>query len=68
MSSLNIEKYDEWKDDKNFIKDVMRFLDNVLEDFIHKAPDEFQDAKYSAGRERSVGLGVMGFIHSFNRK
>jgi|TARA_A100001388_G_scaffold36066_1_gene23026 ribonucleoside-diphosphate reductase alpha chain len=64
LSSLNIEKYDEWKDDKNFIKDVMRFLDNVLEDFIHKAPDEFQDAKYSAGRERSVGLGVMG-LHSF---
>ena len=64
LSSLNVEKYDEWKDDKNFIKDVMRFLDNVLEDFIHKAPDEFQDAKYSAGRERSVGLGVMG-LHSF---
>ena len=64
LSSLNIEKYDEWKDDKNFIKDVMRFLDNVLEDFIHKAPDEFQDAKYSAGRERSVGLGFMG-LHSF---
>ena len=64
LSSLNIEKYDEWKDDKNFIKDIMKFLDNVLTDFIEKAPDEFSDAKYSALRERSVGLGVMG-IHSF---
>ena len=64
LSSLNVEKYDEWKDDKNFIKDIMRFLDNVLEDFIQKAPEEFADAKYSALRERSVGLGVMG-LHSF---
>ena len=64
LSSLNIEKYDEWKDDKNFIKDIMKFLDNVLTDFIEKAPDEFNDAKYSALRERSVGLGVMG-LHSF---
>ncbi len=64
LSSLNIEKYDEWKDDKNFIKDIMKFLDNVLSDFIEKAPDEFSDAKYSALRERSVGLGVMG-LHSF---
>ena len=64
LSSLNLEKYDEWKDDKNFIKDIMRFLDNVLSDFIEKAPEEFKDATYSALRERSVGLGVMGF-HSF---
>jgi ribonucleoside-diphosphate reductase alpha chain len=64
LSSLNVEKYNEWKDDKNFIKDIMRFLDNVLSDFIEKAPDEFADAKYSALRERSVGLGVMG-LHSF---
>ena len=64
LSSLNIEKYDEWKDDKVFIKDVMRFLDNVLSDFINRAPDSFRDAKYSAMRERSVGLGVMG-LHSF---
>ena len=42
----------------------MRFLDNVLSDFIEKAPEEFKDATYSALRERSVGLGVMGF-HSF---
>ena len=67
LSSLNLEKYDEWKDDPNMINDVMRFLDNVLSDFINKAPDQFKDAKYSAERERSVGLGVMGF-HSFLQK
>ena len=67
LSSLNLEKYDEWKDDKNFINDVMRFLDNVLTDFINRAPDQFNDAKYSAIRERSVGLGVMGF-HSYLQK
>ncbi|KPU82630.1 ribonucleotide-diphosphate reductase subunit alpha, partial [SAR11 cluster bacterium PRT-SC02] len=64
LSSLNIEMYDEWKDDKIFIEDVMRFLDNVMSDFINKAPDSFKNAKYSAMRERSVGLGVMG-LHSF---
>jgi len=64
LSSLNVEKYDDWKNDENFIKDVMKFLDNVLEDFIEKAPEEFKDAKYAALRERSVGLGVMG-VHSF---
>ena len=64
LSSLNIEKYDEWKDNKNFVEDVMRFLDNVLEDFINKAPDSFANAKYAAARERSVGLGVMG-LHSY---
>ena len=53
---LNLEKYDEWKDDPDMINDVMRFLDNVLTDFIKKAPDQFKDAKYSAERERSVGL------------
>ena len=67
LSSLNLEKYDEWKDDKMMINDVMRFLDNVLTDFIDRAPDQFADAKYSAGRERSVGLGVMGF-HSYLQK
>ena len=64
LSSLNIETYDEWKDDNQFIEDVMRFLDNVMSDFINKAPESFQNAKYSAMRERSVGLGVMG-LHSF---
>ncbi len=67
LSSLNIEKYDEWKDDKQFVEDVMRFLDNVLTDFINKAPDSFANAKYAAMRERSVGLGVMG-LHSYFQK
>jgi ribonucleoside-diphosphate reductase alpha chain len=64
LSSLNMEMWDEWNGDKRFIEDVMRFLDNVLQDFIDRAPVEMAHAIYSAGRERSVGLGVMGF-HSF---
>ncbi len=64
LSSLNLEYYDEWSKDPLFIEDVMRFLDNVLQDYIDKAPDSMQQAKYSAMRERSIGLGVMGF-HSF---
>jgi ribonucleoside-diphosphate reductase alpha chain len=67
LSSLNLEKYDEWKDDTVMINDVMRFLDNVLTDFIDRAPEQFDDAKYSAEKERSVGLGVMGF-HSYLQK
>jgi ribonucleoside-diphosphate reductase alpha chain len=64
LSSVNAEKYLEWKDDERFIEDMLRFLDNVLEDFISRAPPEMEKAKYSAMRERSVGLGVMGY-HSF---
>ena len=64
LSSLNLEKWDEWKDEPQMIEDIMRFLDNVLSDFITKAPDSMKRAKYSAMRERSVGLGVMGW-HSF---
>lgn len=64
LSSLNLEYFDEWKDNEEIMEDVMRFLDNVLQDFIEKAPDSMAKAKYSAMRERSVGLGVMGF-HSF---
>jgi len=64
LSSLNLEYYDEWKDNPQILEDVMRFLDNVLQDFIDKAPEGMSKAKYSAMRERSVGLGVMGF-HSF---
>ncbi len=64
LSSLNLETWFEWKDDPNFIPDVMRFLDNVLQNFIDTAPDSMARARYSAMRERSVGLGVMGF-HSF---
>ena len=61
LSSVNAEKWDEWKNEEGFIEDIMRFLDNVLEDFIQNAPEEMADAKYSAARERSVGLGLMGF-------
>jgi len=64
LSSLNLERFAEWRDHPLLIEDVMRFLDNVLQDFIDNAPDGMQRAKYSAMRERSVGLGVMGF-HSF---
>ena len=61
LSSVNAEKYDEWKNEEGFIEDIMRFLDNVLQDFIDNAPVSMNDAKYSAARERSVGLGLMGF-------
>ena len=64
LSSMNLETWDEWKDEKLFAEDIMRFLDNVLQDYIDRAPPEMARAKYSAMRERSVGLGVMGF-HSF---
>lgn len=64
LSSVNLEKWDEWNQDPRFIEDIMRFLDNVLQDFIDRAPDTMAHAKYSAMRERSVGLGVMGW-HSF---
>jgi ribonucleoside-diphosphate reductase alpha chain len=64
LSSLNLETWFEWHKDERFIEDVMRFLDNVLQDFIDKAPESMDRAKYAAMRERSVGLGVMGF-HSF---
>ncbi|CDG38151.1 Ribonucleotide reductase of class Ia (aerobic),alpha subunit [Asaia bogorensis] len=64
LSSLNLETWDEWKDNPQFIEDVMLFLDRVLQDFIDRAPDDMERARYAAMRERSVGLGVMGF-HSF---
>ncbi|WP_339873977.1 ribonucleoside-diphosphate reductase subunit alpha [uncultured Brevundimonas sp.] len=64
LSSVNAETFLEWREEPRFIEDVMRFLDNVLEDFIRRAPPEMAAAVYSAKRERSVGLGLMGF-HSF---
>jgi ribonucleoside-diphosphate reductase alpha chain len=64
LSSVNAEKFLEWRDHPTFIEDVMRFLDNVLQDFIDRAPPEMAHAVYAAERERSVGLGLMGF-HSF---
>jgi ribonucleoside-diphosphate reductase alpha chain len=64
LSSLNVEKYLEWQGHPTIVEDVMRFLDNVLSDFIANAPESMSRAAYAAMRERSVGLGVMGF-HSF---
>jgi ribonucleoside-diphosphate reductase alpha chain len=64
LSSVNAETFLEWSKEPMFMEDVFRFLDNVLEDFIERAPPEMARAVYSAKRERSVGLGVMGF-HSF---
>lgn len=67
LSSLNAETWDEWHKDEMIIEDILRFLDNVLQEFIDTAPDGMARAKYSAMRERSVGLGLMGF-HSFLQK
>jgi len=64
LSSLNAESFMEWRDHPTFIEDVLRFLDNVLQDFIDRAPPAMEPARYAAMRERSVGLGLMGF-HSF---
>ena len=61
LSSVNLEEYDEWKDNDQFIPDLVRMLDNVLQYFIDHAPDQLHRAKYSAMRERSIGLGAMGF-------
>jgi ribonucleoside-diphosphate reductase alpha chain len=61
LSSVNAESFMEWRDHPTFIEDVLRFLDNVLQDFIERAPPAMEPAKYAAERERSVGLGLMGF-------
>ena len=61
LSSVNLEEFDEWKNNDQFIPDLVRMLDNVLEHFIENAPDQLFRAKYSAMRERSIGLGAMGF-------
>jgi ribonucleoside-diphosphate reductase alpha chain len=61
LSSLNLETYDEWKDEPLFFKDVAEMLDNVLSYFIANAPDTIARARYSAERERSIGIGALGF-------
>jgi len=61
LSSVNLETYDEWKDNPQFIADLVRFLDNVIQHFIDNAPNEISRARFSAERERSIGLGAMGF-------
>jgi len=63
LSSLNLEKYDEWKD-SNIVEDLITFLDNVIEFFINNAPKQLKKAIFSASQERSLGLGTMGF-HSY---
>jgi len=61
LSSVNLEEFDSWKDNEQFIPDLVRMLDNVLEYFIQNAPESLYKAKYSAMRERSIGLGTLGF-------
>ena len=68
LSSLNLEYYDEWKNDEVFLADVAEMLDNVLEFFIQSAPKEIKRAKYSAMRERSIGIGALGFHAFLQRK
>jgi ribonucleoside-diphosphate reductase alpha chain len=67
LSSVNLEYYDDWKKHPAFIPDLVRFLDNVLTYFIANAPTELERARYSAERERSIGLGAMGF-HAYLQK
>ena len=67
LSSVNLEHFDEWKDVPAFIPDLVRMLDNVLTVFISTAPDSLEKAKFSAMRERSIGLGAMGF-HAYLQK
>ena len=67
LSSVNLEYFDEWSNHPSFISDLVRFLDNVLQYFIENAPSQLEKAKYSAYRERSIGLGAMGF-HAYLQK
>ena len=67
LSSVNLEYYDEWKNHGSFIPDLIRMLDNVLTYFIDNAPNQLERAKFSAQRERSIGLGAMGF-HAYLQK
>jgi len=68
LSSLNLEYYDDWKDDKLFLKDVAEMLDNVLQYFIDNAPSTIKRAKYSASRERSIGIGALGWHALLQRR
>ena len=67
LSSVNLEYFDEWKNDKLFLRDVAEMLDNVLQHFIDNAPIHVKRAKYSASRERSIGVGALGF-HAYLQK
>jgi ribonucleoside-diphosphate reductase alpha chain len=68
LSSLNLEYYDDWKNNKQFLKDIAEMLDNVLQYFIDTAPIHIERAKYSAMRERSIGIGALGFHALLQRK
>jgi ribonucleoside-diphosphate reductase alpha chain len=68
LSSLNLEYYDDWKTDKLFLKDVAEMLDNVLQYFIDTAPSAIKRARYSASRERSIGIGALGWHALLQRK
>ena len=67
LSSVNLENYGAWVRDPQFLKDVAEMLDNVLTFFIDNAPDEVGRAKFSAMRERSIGVGALGF-HAYLQK
>ena len=67
LSSVNLEYYDEWKDDKLFLRDMAEMLDNVLQHFIDNAPDAISRARFSALQERSIGVGALGF-HAYLQK
>ena len=67
LSSVNLEYFDEWKNNKKFLRDVAEMLDNVLQVFIDNAPKQTKRAKYSAMRERSIGIGALGF-HAYLQK
>jgi len=67
LSSLNLEYYDDWKDNELFLRDVAEMLDNVLQYFIDNAPDSISRARYSATMERSIGIGALGF-HAYLQK
>ena len=67
LSSLNLETYDEWKNNKLFLRDVAEMLDNVLQYFIDNAPNTIARAKFSASQERSIGVGALGF-HAYLQK
>jgi ribonucleoside-diphosphate reductase alpha chain len=67
LSSVNLEYYDDWKDDKLFLRDVAEMLDNVLQYFIDNAPTAISRAIFSASRERSIGIGALGF-HAYLQK
>jgi len=68
LSSINLEYYDDWKNNKMFLKDVAEMLDNVLQYFIDNAPDTISRAKYSATMERSIGIGALGWHALLQRK